>query len=241
MLNTLQVGDDLFLQLDLSLEARHLCTIITQSLQTTDVQLLAEWSSTDTSNHCYRKNVTLSRDINIQAKKYCWFQEATDSSQQIASEVQRHFKNCVQLQQQTATEGLDLYPIRGEPQPTSPSQPTSPQSDNNPDMFDLLLDISEPLPQPPPGVTWVNSCVSAREGTSHRLFTLTSSQQPFEVHFQLYNTSDIEGLPERDKPFHTAASACQHLFATSPVLKIIDALLITAAEKIFQTVGLIYS
>ena len=125
----------------------------------------------------------------------------------------------------------------GEPQPTSASRPTSPLSDINPDIFDLLFDISEPLPQPPPGVTWVNSSVSARKWRSHRLFTLTTSQQQFEVHVQLYNTSDIEGLPESEKPFHTAAFACLHLPATSPVLKISDALFITAAEEILSDGG----
>jgi hypothetical protein len=110
-------------------------------------------------------------------------------------------------------------------------------SDINPDLFDLLFDVSTPIPQQPPGVTWVNSCVSARKGTSHRLFTLTTSQQPFELHVQLYNTGDIQGVPERDKPFHAAAARNLNLAATSPVLKILDALFNMAAEEILSDGG----
>jgi hypothetical protein len=105
------------------------------------------------------------------------------------------------------------------------------------DLFDLLVDVSTPLPQPPPGVTWVNSCVSARKGTTHRLFTLTTNQQPVELHVQLYNTIDIEGVPERNKRFYAAAAANLNLAGTSPVLKILDALLLTAAEEILADGG----
>ena len=100
----------------------------------------------------------------------------------------------------------------------------------------MLFDVSSPL-QPPPCVTWVNSCLSARKGTTHRLFTLTTAQQPFEIHIQIYNTSEIEGVPERDKPFLAAAAANLNLAATSPVLKILDALFITAAEEIIADGG----
>jgi hypothetical protein len=101
----------------------------------------------------------------------------------------------------------------------------------------ILFDISEPLPQPPPGVTWVNSCVSARKGRTHRLFTLTTAQQPVELHISLYNTNDIEGVRERDKPFYAAAAANLNLANTSPVLKILYALFVTAAEEILADGG----
>jgi hypothetical protein len=79
--------------------------------------------------------------------------------------------------------------------------------------------------------------VSARKGTTHRLFTLTTNQQPIELHIQLYNTIDIEGAPERHKPFYAAAAANLNLAGTSPVLKILDALLLTAAEEILADGG----
>lgn len=98
----------------------------------------------------------------------------------------------------------------------------------------MLFDVSTPIPQPPPAVTWVNSCVSARKGKPHRLFTLTTAKQPFELHIQLYNTGDIEGVRERHKPFYAAAVANVNLGATSPVFKILDVLFITAAEEILS-------
>ena len=123
LLNVLQIGEDQFLQSDLSEEARNLCTTISQSLQAVDAKLLVEGASTDTSNRGYRKYVMLSTDLNIQAKKDCWFSDASDSSQDVASEVLRYLTRCVQLQKQ---------------QPTSTSRPTSPASDFNPDLFDVI-------------------------------------------------------------------------------------------------------
>jgi hypothetical protein len=140
---------------------------MSQSLQAVDARLLADGASTDTSNRVYRKHVLLSTDINIQAKNDCWFRDASTSSQKIASEILRYFTRCVQLQQQTAVEGIELYPIgeddeEEQQQQAYTSNPPSPANDPNIDLFDLLFDVSTPIPQPPPGVTWVNSCVSAR-------------------------------------------------------------------------------
>jgi hypothetical protein len=215
---------------------------MTHSLQAVDTRQLAEEAATDTSNRGYRKHVFLSTDINIQAKNNCWFRDASTSSQKIASDVLQYFTRCVQLQQ-TAVEGIELYPIGGddEQQQATTSNPPSAANDSTIHLFDLLVDVSTPLPQPPPGVTWVNSCVSARKGTTHRLFTLTTAQQPVELHVQLYNTIDIEGVQERNKIFYAAAAASLNLAATSPVLKILDALLITAAEEILAEGGHFHS
>jgi hypothetical protein len=205
-----------------------------------DAQLLQEGPSTDTSNRGIHRSAVLTIDLNIHAKNDSWFQDATDTSQHIATEVPRHFKNCVNLERQTAAGGVDLYHIRGDssippPRPQTASCPPSSSShsgDNSTDIFDLLLDISEPLPKFPPGVTWVNSCVSARKGSSHRLFTTTTtSQQPFLVTVQMYNTNDIEEVLEQDKPLLAVVSACLHLSPTSPVLKILDDLFVTAEEE----------
>ena len=237
LLNVIQFGEDLCLHSDLSEDARQLCTTVSKSLQVVDARLLVDGPSTDTTNRGYRRYVMLSTDINVQAKHDCWFRDASISSQKVASEVLRYFSRCVQLQQ-AAVEGAELYPIGDENErlpEASTSNQSSPANDPNIDLFDLLFDVSSPL-QPPPGVTWVNSCLSARKGTTHRLFTLTA-QQPFEVHIQIYNTSEIEGVPERDKPFLAAAAANLNLAATSPVLKILDALFITAAEEIIADGG----
>jgi hypothetical protein len=66
---------------------------------------------------------------------------------------------------------------------------------------------------------------------------LTTAQQPVELHIQLNNTNDIEGVPERNKAFYAAASANLNLAGTSPVLKILNALLLTAAEEILADSG----
>ena len=241
LLDLLQVGEDQFLLSDLSEDARQLCTTMSQSLQDVDARLLADGPSTNTFNRGYRKYIMLSTDINVAAKHDNWFRDASISSQKVASEVLRYFSRCMQLLQQTAVEGVELYPIGDDEeqrlQGASASNPPSPANDSNIDLFDLLFDVSSPLPQPPPGVTWVNSCVSARKVTTHRLFTLTTAQRPFELHVQLYNTNDIEGVPERDKPFYTAVAANLHLPTSSPVLKILDALFITAAEEILADGG----
>jgi hypothetical protein len=53
---------------------------------------------------------------------------------------------------------------------------------------------------------------------------LTTAQQPVQLHISLYNTSDIDGVPERDKPFYVAAAAAAatlNLATTSPVQKIL--------------------
>ena len=110
LLNVIQIGEDQFLQSDLSEDARNLCTVMSQSLQAVD-RLLVEGAATDTSNRGYRKHVMLSTDINIQAKNDCWFSDTSTASQKVASEVLRYFTRCVQLQQQTAVEGIELYPI----------------------------------------------------------------------------------------------------------------------------------
>ena len=160
LLDLIQVGEDQFLQSDLSEDARQLCNTMSQSLQVVDARLLADGPSTSTSNRGYRKYVMLSTDINMAAMHDNWFRDASISSQKVASEVLRYFVRCMQLLQQTAVEGVNLYPIGGDedeqrPQGASASNPPSPAND----LFDLLFDISSPLPQPPPGVTWVNSCV----------------------------------------------------------------------------------
>lgn len=108
LLNILQTGEAMLIQSELSPEARHLCTLMRRSLQNMDAQLLQERPSTNTSNRGIHSSAVLTTDLNIHAKNDSWFQNATDASQHIATEVLRHLKNCVNLERQTAAGGVDL-------------------------------------------------------------------------------------------------------------------------------------